>query len=45
MKKNISIRMRLRNHIVTWKEEEFPKEDKMVEEFIPEEEEEAEEEK
>jgi hypothetical protein len=33
--------MRLRNHIVTRKEEEIPKEDKMVEEVLTEEEEEA----
>jgi hypothetical protein len=38
-------KMRLRNHIVTRKEEEVPEEDKMVEEVLPEEEEEAEEEK
>jgi hypothetical protein len=33
-------KMRLRNHIVTCKEEEVLKEDKMVEEVLPEEEEE-----
>jgi uncharacterized protein YjbK len=38
-------KMRLRNHIVTQKEEEVPEEDKIVEEVLLEEEEEAKEEK
>jgi hypothetical protein len=45
MTRHTNPKMRLRNHIVTRKEEEFPEEDKMVEEVFPEEEEEAEEEK
>jgi hypothetical protein len=40
---HISLRMRLRNHTVTWKEEEVPEKDKVVEEILLEEEEEKEE--
>jgi hypothetical protein len=29
-------KMRLRTHTVTWKEEEVPEEDRVVEEFLPE---------
>jgi hypothetical protein len=36
--------MRLRNHIITWKEEEFPEKCRVVEEILPEEEEEEKEE-
>ena len=45
MKEHISLRTRLRNHTVTWKEEQVPDKDKVVEEVILEEEEEEEEEK
>jgi hypothetical protein len=42
MTRHTNLKMRLRNHIVTRKEEEFPAEDKMLEEVLLEEEEEAE---
>jgi hypothetical protein len=34
MTRHINSRTRLRNHIVTQKEEEVPEEDRMVEEFL-----------
>jgi hypothetical protein len=45
MKEHINLRMRLKNHTITWKEEEVPEKDRVVEEILPEEEEEEEEEK
>jgi hypothetical protein len=36
--KHISLRMRLKNHTITWKEEEFHEGDRMVEETLLEEE-------
>ena len=42
MTENISLRTRLRNHTITWKEEEVPEKDKVVGEILPEEEEEEE---
>jgi hypothetical protein len=45
MTKSISLRMRVRNHIVTWKEAEFTEEDRVVQQVLLEEEGEAEEEK
>jgi hypothetical protein len=45
MTRHINPKMRLRNHTITWKEEEVPEEDRVVEEVLLEEEEETEEEK
>ena len=45
MTRHIILRMRLRNHTVTRKEEEFPMEDRVVEEVLLEEEEEEEDDK
>jgi hypothetical protein len=38
MTEHISLRMRLRNHTITWNEEEVPGKDKVVEETLLEEE-------
>jgi hypothetical protein len=45
MTEHTSLKMRLRNHKVTWKEEEVPEKDRVVEEVLLEEVEEEEEEK
>jgi hypothetical protein len=44
MTRHISLRMRLKNYRVIWKEEKIPEEDRVVEEVLLEEEEEEEEE-